>query len=167
MLKTLPLLSFTKQNQKHLCHPLIALAHSPCCFVMAWWWSKWPKLGATKLNNRHCCVWLKTCTFNIVFQSMLCFAPWQVSHWNINMYLVAFNNYFIFAIIKNMSRFISSNLCWKKATFSLATNPHFLACPLMVLYTMSEWIVNLSWHPFCGLNLIVSFISISWPFDLR
>jgi hypothetical protein len=31
----------------------------------------------------------------------------------------------------------------------------------MVLYTMSEWFVNCSWHPFCGLNLIISFISIS------
>lgn len=97
---------------------------------------------------------------------MLCFAPWQFSHWNVNMYLIAFNNYFRFVIIKNMSRFISNNLCWKKATLSLAKNPHFLACPLMVLCTMSEWFVNWSWHPFCGLYLIVSFISISWPSNL-
>lgn len=93
---------------------------------------------ATKENNKHCCVRLKTCIFDIVFQSMMCFAPWQVSHWNINVYLVAFNNYFRFAIIKNMSRFVSRNLCWKFAAYSLTTNPHFLAFPLMVLCTMSE-----------------------------
>jgi hypothetical protein len=31
VIKTLLLLSFTNQNQKHLYHPLIALGHSPCC----------------------------------------------------------------------------------------------------------------------------------------
>lgn len=162
MLKTLALLSFTNQNQKHLCHPLIALAHSPCCL-----WcpdNGWNDRNILPLNWIINMVVLDS---KLVFWSMLCFAPWQVLHWKINTYLVAFNNYFRFAIIKNMSGFFSSNLCWKIATFSLVTNPHFLACRLMVLYTMSEWFVNLSWHLFCGLNLNLSFISISWPFALR
>jgi len=43
--------------------------------VMAWWWSKWPKLVATNLNNRHCCVRLKTYIFIIVFQHVFIFKP--------------------------------------------------------------------------------------------
>ena len=42
---------------------------------MVWWWSKWPKLVATNLNNKHCCVQLKTFIFIIVFQHVFTFEP--------------------------------------------------------------------------------------------